>query len=161
MPSTLHQCIKYIDRTGDTIRIFADKKPFTIAESFYVDAKFYFEPVDKVQKPKSWKIPEPNVVEKEVVESSSKKKTYQYIPSNQRKKGDPIFRVIDKSHDMKGTNFPTPLPPLVQYRIKQSQKCRIVQTLVKVKIKIQHKYRCLTKMMNLYPFLCMITGSCT
>ena len=23
---------------------------------------------------------------------------------------------------MKGTNFPTPLPPLVQYRIKQSQK---------------------------------------
>src|SRR4051794_14779095 len=68
------------------------------------------------------KIPEPNVVEREVIESSSKKKTYQYIPSNQRKKGDPIFRVIDKSNDMKGTNFPTPLPPLEQYRIKQSQK---------------------------------------
>ena len=122
VPSTLHQCIKYIDRTGDTVRIFADKKPFTIAESFYADAKFYFEPVDKVQKPKSWKIPESNVVEQEVAEPSSKKKTYQYIPSNQRKKGDPIFRVIDKSHDMKGTNFPTPLPPLVQYRIKKSQK---------------------------------------
>jgi len=38
VPSTLHQCIKYMDRTGDTVRIFADKKPFTIVESFYADA---------------------------------------------------------------------------------------------------------------------------
>ena len=65
---------------------------------------------------------ESNIVEKGVAESSSKKKTYQYIPSSQRKKGDPIFRVIDKSRDMKGITFPTPLPPLVQYRIQQSQK---------------------------------------
>ena len=122
VPSTLDQCIKYIDQAGDTVRIFADKKPFTTAESFYADAKFYFEPVDKVHKPKSLIVPESNVVEKEMAEPSSRKKTYQYIPSNQRKEGDPIFCVIDKSCDTKGITFPTPLPPLVQYRIKQSQK---------------------------------------
>jgi hypothetical protein len=38
---------------GDIITIFAHKKPFTIAESFYADVKFYFEPIDKVSKPKS------------------------------------------------------------------------------------------------------------
>jgi hypothetical protein len=53
VPSTLHQCIKYKDMLGDIITIFAHKKPFTIAESFYADVKFYFEPIDKVSKPKS------------------------------------------------------------------------------------------------------------
>ena len=48
VPSTLHQCIKYKDASGDIVRIFADKKPFTVAESFYADAKLYFEPVGKV-----------------------------------------------------------------------------------------------------------------
>ncbi|KAM0855442.1 hypothetical protein ACQ4PT_049771 [Festuca glaucescens] len=105
VPSTLHQCIKYTDQTGETVRIFADKKPFTIAESFYADAKFYFEPVDKVQKPKSVFVPEANIAEKTVAESSSRKKTYQYIPSSQRKEGDPIFRVIDKSRDTKANGL--------------------------------------------------------
>jgi hypothetical protein len=40
------------------VRIFADKKSFTVAESFYADAKFYFDPVDKVSKPKV--VPPPN-----------------------------------------------------------------------------------------------------
>ncbi|KAK1614458.1 hypothetical protein QYE76_019975 [Lolium multiflorum] len=105
IPSTLHQCIKYTDQTGETVRIFADKKPFTIAESFYADAKFYFEPVDKVKKPKSVSIPEANIAEKMVADSSSRKKTYQYIPSSQRKEGDPIFRVIDKSRDTKANGL--------------------------------------------------------
>ena len=58
VPSTLHQCIKYLDQFGETVRIFADKKPFTVAESFYADAKFYFEPVEKVHKLKAIIVPE-------------------------------------------------------------------------------------------------------
>ena len=37
----------------ETVRIFADKKPFTVAESFHADAKYYFESVEKVHKPKA------------------------------------------------------------------------------------------------------------
>ena len=50
------------------------------------------------------------------------KKVYQYIPSSQRRKGDPIFRVLNKSSAKRGTNFPTPLPPLVQHKIEQAKK---------------------------------------
>jgi hypothetical protein len=85
----------------ETIRIFTDKKLFIIAKSFYADAKFYFEPVDNVKKPKSLFILDSNIAKKDVTKSSSKKKTYQYIPSNQKKKGDPIFHVINKSRDTK------------------------------------------------------------
>jgi hypothetical protein len=52
VPSTLHQCLKYKDPLGEVVTIFADKKPFTMAESFYADAKFYIESVDKISKPK-------------------------------------------------------------------------------------------------------------
>jgi hypothetical protein len=122
IPSTLHQCIKYKDQSGDIVRIFADKKPFTIAETFYADAKFYFEPVDKVSKPTSALLLEQNFPKIEDDESSSSQKIYRYIPSNQRKKGDPIFRIINKKASQnRGISFPTPLPPLVQYKIKQAQ----------------------------------------
>ena len=118
VPSTLHQCIKYKDTSGDIVRIFADKKPFTVAESFYADAKFYFEPVDKVSKPKTVSIIEPDFPDKESGGSTLQKKVYQHISSHQRKKGDPILRVINKTPHDKGIKFPTPLPPLVQYKIK-------------------------------------------
>jgi hypothetical protein len=121
IPSTLHQCIKYKDPSGDIVRIFADKKPFTTAESFYANAKFYFEPVDKISKPKSTSPLEQNIPKIEVGETSSSQKVYRYIPSNQRKKGDPIFRVINKPSQNRGISFPTPLPPLVQRKIKQAQ----------------------------------------
>jgi hypothetical protein len=97
VPSTLHQCIKYVDQSGETTRVFADKRPFTEAESFYADAKFYFEPVEKVYRPKSIILPEPNITEQDVAEASSDKKFFQYIPSSQRQKGDPIFSVVTKS----------------------------------------------------------------
>src|SRR6266540_4871101 len=71
VPSTFHQCIKYMEQSGETIRIFADKKPFTVAESFYADAKFYFEPVEKVHKPKSIIVPESHITEEDVAKSSS------------------------------------------------------------------------------------------
>ena len=82
VPSTLHQCIKYKDASGDIVRIFADKKPFTVAESFYADAKLYFEPVDKVSTPKTMSMLEPDFPSKERGESSSKKKVYQYTTRN-------------------------------------------------------------------------------
>jgi hypothetical protein len=72
VPSTLHQCIKYKDPSGDIVRIFIDKKPFTMAESFYADAKFYFDPVDKVSKPKVVQPPNPEFPRKDSEVSSSK-----------------------------------------------------------------------------------------
>lgn len=103
------------------MRIFADNRPFTVAESFYADAKFYFELVEKVYKPKSVVVPESNVVAKNIAESSSGRKIYEYIPSDQRKEGDPIFRVINKSSIKRGTKMPIILPPLVQHKIEQDK----------------------------------------
>ena len=91
VPSTLDQCIKYIDQAGDTVRIFADKKPFTTAESFYADAKFYFEPVDKVHKPKSLIVPESNVVEKEMAEPSSRKRRTNIYQATKERKATQYF----------------------------------------------------------------------
>ncbi|TVU40415.1 hypothetical protein EJB05_13879, partial [Eragrostis curvula] len=97
VPSTLHQCIKYKNPLGDMVWIFADKKPFTVAETFYADPKFYIEPVDKVSKPKPRLSVEQDLPKHDDGEVSSRKRVYQYIPSRQRKKGEPIFRIINKS----------------------------------------------------------------
>ena len=86
VPSTLHQCIKYKDTSGDIVRIFADKKPFTVAETFYADAKFYFEPVDKISKPKTISSSVQDLPDRDTGKSSVNQKRYQYIPSDQRKK---------------------------------------------------------------------------
>ena len=40
MPSTLHQCFKF-PQGNDVVKITADIKPFTEAESYFADAKFY------------------------------------------------------------------------------------------------------------------------
>ncbi|KAL0378917.1 UNVERIFIED_CONTAM: hypothetical protein Sradi_3197200 [Sesamum radiatum] len=47
VPSTLHQCFKYI-KNGELIKVDADIKPFTEAESYFVDAKLYLNP-DNIQ----------------------------------------------------------------------------------------------------------------
>ena len=42
VPSTLHQCFKYCD--GKKIKVVTiDLQPFTVAESHFVDAKFYLD----------------------------------------------------------------------------------------------------------------------
>ena len=42
VPSTLHQCFKYCD--GKQIKVVTvDLQPFTMAESHFVDAKFYLD----------------------------------------------------------------------------------------------------------------------
>jgi hypothetical protein len=96
------------------VTIFTDKKPFTVAESFYVDAKFYIESVDKISKSIIKVVLEPDITKKDCGETSSRKRIYQYVPSDQRKRGKPIFRIIYKPSKDVGINFPTPLPPLVQ-----------------------------------------------
>ncbi len=117
VPSTLHQCIKYKDKSGEIMRIFADERPFTVAES----AKFYIEPIEKIQKPKAKSLTEHFVTNGSSGELSSDRKIYQYIPSNRRKKGEPIFRIMSRPSASKGMEFPTPLPPLVEHKIKHAQ----------------------------------------
>ncbi|KAL0409614.1 UNVERIFIED_CONTAM: Transposon Tf2-12 polyprotein [Sesamum radiatum] len=43
VPSTLHQCFKYI-KNGEIVKVDADMKPFTEAESYFADAKLYLDP---------------------------------------------------------------------------------------------------------------------
>ncbi|XP_012847343.1 PREDICTED: uncharacterized protein LOC105967287 [Erythranthe guttata] len=42
VPSTLHQCFKYL-RNGEMMKVDANAKPFTEAESHFADAKLYLE----------------------------------------------------------------------------------------------------------------------
>uniref|UniRef100_J3MCF0 RNA-directed DNA polymerase n=1 Tax=Oryza brachyantha TaxID=4533 RepID=J3MCF0_ORYBR len=120
VPSTLHQCIKYKDKSGETIRIFADERPFTVAESFYADAKFYIEPVEKIEKTKPVATLEPGIMKGNPSECSSDRKIYQYIPSEQRREDDPIFRIISKSSSNQGIEFPIPLSHLIQRKINEA-----------------------------------------
>jgi hypothetical protein len=77
--------------------------------------------MDKVSKPKSTLALEQSIPNIEDGESSSSRKIYQYIPSDQRKEGDTIFCIINKPPHNRGISLPTLLPPLVQYKIKQAQ----------------------------------------
>ncbi|PIN06300.1 hypothetical protein CDL12_21148 [Handroanthus impetiginosus] len=54
IPSTLHQCFKYV-KDGVIMKVDADTKPFTDAESYFADAKLYFGP-DSVKEVLSLKI---------------------------------------------------------------------------------------------------------
>jgi hypothetical protein len=85
-PSTLHQCLKYKDLLGEVVTIFKDKNPFMVAESFYADANFYIEFADKISKPKIKVSLEPDLLKKDCGVTSSCKKIYQYVPSDERKK---------------------------------------------------------------------------
>jgi hypothetical protein len=111
VPSTLHQCLKYKYPLGDVVTIFANKMPFTVVEPFYADAKFYIKSVDKISKPRIKVSLEPDIPKKDCGETLSHKKIYQYVPSDQRKRGEPIFHIICKPSKDEGINFPTPLPP--------------------------------------------------
>ncbi|KAL0433534.1 UNVERIFIED_CONTAM: hypothetical protein Slati_2687700 [Sesamum latifolium] len=43
VPSTLHQCFKYI-KNGEIVKIDANMKPFTEARSYFAYAKLYLDP---------------------------------------------------------------------------------------------------------------------
>jgi len=45
VPSTLHQCLKFLDGNGTQQRIIGNVSPYTTQESYHADAKYYF-PVD-------------------------------------------------------------------------------------------------------------------
>ncbi|KAL0419166.1 UNVERIFIED_CONTAM: hypothetical protein Sradi_1330100 [Sesamum radiatum] len=46
VPSTWHQCFKYC-RNGIVKKVLGDNKPFTEAESHFIDAKYYIEDANK------------------------------------------------------------------------------------------------------------------
>jgi hypothetical protein len=86
VPSTLHQCLMYKDPLGDVVTIFTDKKPFTVAESFYADAKFYIESTDKISKPKIKVSLEPDLPKKDCGETSSPQKDIAICPKRSKEK---------------------------------------------------------------------------
>lgn len=43
IPSTLHQCFKYMGNDEDIHRVFADKKPFKGKEAYVTDVAMYME----------------------------------------------------------------------------------------------------------------------
>jgi hypothetical protein len=50
VPSTLHQCLKFLDGSGTQQRIIGNTNPYTIQESHHADAKYYFPVEDSDQK---------------------------------------------------------------------------------------------------------------
>ncbi|KAK1665875.1 hypothetical protein QYE76_054034 [Lolium multiflorum] len=50
VPSTLHQCLKFLDGNGTQQRIIGNTNPYTVQESHHADAKYYFPVEDSDQK---------------------------------------------------------------------------------------------------------------
>nr|ABD63076.1 hypothetical protein 17.t00003 [Asparagus officinalis] len=48
VPSTLHQCIKYVDKSGEVRTVIAEKQPFKGVENYFTDSIHYLngEPID-------------------------------------------------------------------------------------------------------------------
>ena len=46
VPSTLHQCLKFLDGSKTQQRIIGNMSSYTIQEAYHVDAKYYF-PVEE------------------------------------------------------------------------------------------------------------------
>jgi hypothetical protein len=42
VPSTLHQCLKFVDGSGEQHRIASNTAPYTIQEAYHADAKYFF-----------------------------------------------------------------------------------------------------------------------
>jgi hypothetical protein len=49
VPSTLHQCLKFLDGNGTQQRITGNTNPYTVQESHHADAKYYFPVEDSDQ----------------------------------------------------------------------------------------------------------------
>lgn len=52
IPSILHQCFKYY-KNGHVKKVFGDVKPFTEAESYHANAKYFMQDVDVTKVVKS------------------------------------------------------------------------------------------------------------
>ena len=86
VPSTYHQCLKYF-QDGQVKKIVVDHKPFTAAESHFVDAKFYLE--------------DDTLKEAQVIVSPSSKVLY--LPSKTSKVDSPIEEKKTKPIEEKET----------------------------------------------------------
>jgi hypothetical protein len=49
VPSTLHQCLKFVDNQGEQQRIIGNLHPYTLQEVHHADAKYFF-PSEGVEK---------------------------------------------------------------------------------------------------------------
>jgi len=49
VPSTLHQCLKFLDTHGTQQRIIGNISPYTVQESYHADAKYFFPVEDTNQ----------------------------------------------------------------------------------------------------------------
>nr|XP_027102928.1 uncharacterized protein LOC113724201 [Coffea arabica] len=78
IPSTLHQCFKYC-RDGIVKKVIADNKPFTEAETHFVDAKFYLHKEAKRKE---------SVREES---QDSKVPIWRYTPRSKREEGQSSF----------------------------------------------------------------------
>jgi hypothetical protein len=47
VPSTLHQCLKFMDSNGEQQRISGNTTPYTIQEVHHADAKYYFPSIEQ------------------------------------------------------------------------------------------------------------------
>ena len=43
VPSTLHQCLKFLDGSKTQQRIIGNMSPYTIQEAYHADAKYFFQ----------------------------------------------------------------------------------------------------------------------
>jgi hypothetical protein len=108
VPSTLHQCLKYKDPLADVVTILTDKKPFTVAESFYVDAKFYIKSVDKISKPRIKVSLEPDIPKKDCGETLSHKRYINMSQAIKEKEANQYFASYTSHPKMKVLIFPHP-----------------------------------------------------
>lgn len=94
VPSTLHQCLKFADESGEQHRIVGNTTPYAIQESHHADAKYYFQnegiqtqqgrvapPADVIVLPG---VPPPREVQSHFNQSSSKKQERRRATSSKK-----------------------------------------------------------------------------
>ena len=91
--STLHQCFKYLCK-GIQKKVIADENPFTKAESYFADAKFYIgcETMNKIEHD-----PQTKSSKKD---DSKRRPTFQYIPKSQRKSGASLLCPVQETKEV-------------------------------------------------------------
>jgi hypothetical protein len=122
VPSTLHQCLKFLDNKGEQHRIAANPMPYTIHELHHADAKYYFssgESYDqqgRVTPPADVIITPSSTSSLELREFLSHHSAWRSSKGKeqQRRRGTPSAAVASKSASSSGSRVLAPSPPLLQ-----------------------------------------------
>jgi hypothetical protein len=117
VPSTLHQCLKFLDGSGTQQRIVGNANPYTVQESHHADAKYYF-PVSESEQKRGQPTPAADVLLKTGATPTieGRRLIMPFAPastggssSDQRKSGDHRQSPSEKG----GSSMPTPTTPLL------------------------------------------------